>query len=69
MSYRNYNLILGNKTIVVRKVIRNGQPESPEKKEYKTEIRLKPEISANKDKIKLKPSIKPKVKKYVFLTM
>ncbi|XP_011503443.1 PREDICTED: uncharacterized protein LOC105366638 [Ceratosolen solmsi marchali] len=52
----------GNKTIVVRKVIRNGQPESSDKKEFKAEARLKSEPAENKDKIKLKPSIKPKGK-------
>lgn len=52
------NLILGGKTVVVRKIIRNGQPESPDKKEFKSDIKIKSEPI---DKIKLRPSCKPKV--------
>ncbi|XP_031780696.1 uncharacterized protein LOC100114613 isoform X2 [Nasonia vitripennis] len=52
----------GGKTVVVRKIIRNGQPESPEKKEFKPDIKIKTEPTDNKGKVKLKPSIKPKEK-------
>lgn len=69
-SHKNYKvnnlfvepLIVGGKTVVVRKIIRNGQPESPEKKEFKPDIKIKTEPADSKGKVKLKPSIKPKVK-------
>ena len=63
-------IILGSKTVFVRKVIRNGQPETSDKKEFKSDIKIKTEPVEIKEKLKLKPSVKLKVKKKnIFIKM
>lgn len=55
--------------MIVRKVIRNGQPEESDKREGKLDKSKDGEDGIKKEKIKfkLKPSIKPKVKNYIKL--
>lgn len=65
-SLKLFHAFIG-KSVVVRKVIRNGQPEDAERKDGKaSETRNQKSESFDtevekKEKPKLKPSIKPKV--------
>ncbi|XP_014203553.1 uncharacterized protein LOC106635880 [Copidosoma floridanum] len=52
----------GGKTVVLRKVIRNGQPDSPDKKDFKSDPKIKFEPIDTKEKFKLKSPVKSKEK-------